>query len=162
MSASPSLPAVWLDPPIAAQIVLIAQSYQQILGQPLLAKIPHDVPDLIRALWSARQVIVAHGNQADPLFFFGNAAALRAFECDAASFTQMPSRLSAELALREERQSLLDRVSLHGFIRDYAGIRISALGRRFAIAHAHVWNLIDANGTNHGQAACFIAPNHGQ
>ena len=57
--------------------------------------------------------------------------------------------------LREERQALLDRVTAQGYIDDYAGIRISAKGRRFRIARAVVWNLVDAGGHCHGQAAMF-------
>ncbi len=158
MPAPPSLPAAWLQEPLMTKIAHIAHSYQRLLGKPLIPHTPKSITDIITALWSSPQVIVAHGTQTDPLFFFGNAAALRAFECDVASFTHMPSRLSAEMGLRAERQSLLDRVSQHGFITDYAGIRISASGRRFAIANAHVWNVIDKDGTRHGQAACFAAP----
>lgn len=99
--------------------------------------------------------MVAHGTQDDPVFFFGNRAALMAFESDVAAFNAMPSRLSAEAPLREERQALLDRVSAHGFIDDYAGVRISATGRRFRIENAIVWNLIDADGVRRGQAATF-------
>ena len=40
-----------------------------------------------------------------------------------------------------------------GFIRDYAGVRIAASGRRFRIDDAVVWNLVDADGVRHGQAA---------
>jgi len=46
-------------------------------------------------------------------------------------------------------------VRVSGIIKDYAGIRISATGRRFRIGQAIVWNLIDAAGTCHGQAATF-------
>ena len=51
----------------------------------------------------------------------------------------------------------LDRVNAQGFIDDYAGIRISAKGRRFRIGNAIVWNLIDADGVRRGQAATFAA-----
>jgi hypothetical protein len=50
---------------------------------------------------------------------------------------------------------LLERVTRDGFIADYSGIRIAASGRRFRIERAVVWNLIDADGTRHGQAATF-------
>jgi hypothetical protein len=46
-------------------------------------------------------------------------------------------------------------VGRDGFIDDYAGTRISATGRRFRIERAVVWNLIDAAGVRHGQAAMF-------
>jgi hypothetical protein len=94
------------------------------------------------------------------LFFFANRAGLAAFEIGIDEFLRMPSRLSAEPLLREERQRLLDRVSAQGFIADYAGVRISALGRRFPIARATVWNVSDDEGKSIGQAATFSAPPH--
>jgi hypothetical protein len=100
-------------------------------------------------------VIVAHGSGPDPVFFYGNPAALRLFEATFAQFTAMPSRLSAEPVLREERERLLARVRAHGFIDDYSGVRVSLSGRRFRIARATVWNLADATGEVHGQAATF-------
>jgi hypothetical protein len=57
--------------------------------------------------------------------------------------------------LRDERQRLLDCVSRHGIIHDYAGVRISASGRRFRILNAEVWNLTDEDGRAAGQAAAF-------
>ncbi|WP_254514669.1 MEKHLA domain-containing protein [Novosphingobium sp. G106] len=133
------------------RIALIATSFERLLGRSLVA--PGD--DVVTALWNAPDAVVAHGIEADPIFFFGNRAALAAFETDVVSFTALPSRLSAEAPQREERQMLLDRVSQDGFIDDYAGLRISATGRRFRIEQAIVWNLIDAEGIRQGQAATF-------
>jgi hypothetical protein len=147
----PPLPALYRQPDRAARIALVAQSHARLLGRPLV----ESGEDPVAALWASPFAIVAHGTEDDPVFFFGNAAALAAFETDADAFTRMPSRLSAEAPLREERQALLDRVTAHGFIDDYAGIRISARGRRFRIGPAVVWNLVDAEGLRHGQAACF-------
>lgn len=133
------------------RIALIAESFQRLLGRSLAG--PGE--DVVVALWEAPAAVVAHGVEADPVFFFANRAALLAFECDVATFTAMPSRLSAEAPLRGERQLLLDRVARDGFIEDYAGMRISATGRRFRIERAIVWNLIDDAGRSHGQAATF-------
>ena len=58
----------------------------------------------------------------------------------------MPSRLSAEQLLRDEREQLLARMSRDGLISDYNGVRISATGTRFRIERATVWNLIDKMG----------------
>ena len=66
-----------------------------------------------------------------------------------------PSRLTAEAPNREERARLLAAVTKHGFIDDYSGIRISKTGRRFRIAQATVWNLLDEKGNYAGQAAMF-------
>ncbi len=133
-----------------ARIRLIAESYERLLGRPLVQG-----PDTIQALWSAPGAIVAHGTEADPIFFFGNRTALRLFDMPFEDFTRLPSRLSAEPLLREERAALLERVSRDGFISDYAGVRISAKGARFRIERAVVWNLIDSTGMVRGQAAAF-------
>jgi hypothetical protein len=145
------VPPQYRRPETARRIALIAESFRQLLGRSLVA--PSD--DIVAALWEAPAVVVAHGIEADPVFFFGNRAALSAFECDVATFTVMPSRLSAEVPQREERQRLLDRVTRDGFIDDYAGVRISATGRRFRIERAIVWNLTDGDGLRRGQAATF-------
>lgn len=145
------IPEGYRTPGTARRIALVAESFARLLGRPLVD--PGD--DVVAALWHAPFAIVAHGIEADPVFFFGNRAALQAFEASVEAFTAMPSRLSAEAPLRGERQALLDRVSAHGFIDDYAGVRISARGRRFRIENAIVWNLIDADGLRHGQAAMF-------
>lgn len=136
------------------RIALIATSFRRLTGKPLVEA----CDDLLKALWDAPQAILAHGTEADPLFFFGNAVALAAFETTLEAFIGMPSRLSAEAPLREERQLLLDRVSAQGFIDDYSGVRISTTGRKFLITSATVWNLIDADGLVQGQAAAFVLP----
>ncbi|HEX5392003.1 MAG TPA: MEKHLA domain-containing protein [Rhodocyclaceae bacterium] len=132
---------------------LIVESYERLLGKPLLAASGES--DLWSTLWAAPRVVVAHGTQDDPIFFYGNRMALQRFEMDFAAFTQLPSRYSAEPLLREERARLLKRVTRDGYIDDYAGIRIASSGRRFRIEQAVVWNLVDAEGCIHGQAATF-------
>ncbi len=133
---------------------LIVDSHQRLVGRPLLAGPPADQV-VWRALWLAPRVVVAHGTQPDPVFCYGNRMALELFELDFAAFTALPSRLSAEPLVREERAALLERVNRCGFIDDYAGVRISSSGRRFRISMATVWNLIDAEGVHRGQAATF-------
>jgi hypothetical protein len=137
-----------------ARLGLIVGSFRRLLGRALIAENGGN-GDVLAALWNAPEAIVAHGTEPDPLFFFANRAALARFETTVTEFVGMPSRLSAEAPGREERQALLDRVARDGFIDDYAGIRISARGTRFAIRDAVVWNLIDEVGKYHGQAAKF-------
>jgi hypothetical protein len=67
----------------------------------------------------------------------------------------MPSRLTAEAPDRGERARLLAEVSARGYIDDYAGVRVSRSGRRFMIARATVWSLVDEAGRRRGQAATF-------
>jgi len=145
-----ALPPQFKTPELRRRIALIAESHERLTGRALV-----DAPDLADALWNAPLAVVAHGTEADPLFFFGNRAALTAFGASLDQFVGMPSRLSAEAPDRAERQALLDRVTAQGFIDDYAGVRVRLDGRRFRIENATVWNLIDAEGRRHGQAAAF-------
>jgi PAS domain-containing protein len=100
-------------------------------------------------------VVLAHDTQADPIFVYANKAAQDCFGYDWDEFRTLPSRLSAEAMLREERQRLLDSVRAKGFIADYGGVRIAKSGRRFRIKDVVVWQLIDTAGTVRGQAATF-------
>jgi hypothetical protein len=145
-----------MEPPaftavLRQRLTVLAESYGRLAGAPLV----EPGGDLAEALWRHSAAIVAHGTEEDPIFFFGNAAALAAFEIDFAAFTRLPSRLSAEPGLRAERDALLARVAATGMIRDYSGIRISATGRRFPIDQVVIWDLTDQAGIRHGQAAMF-------
>jgi hypothetical protein len=100
-------------------------------------------------------VLVSHGTEEDPVLNYGNAAALKLWEMSWEELTRTPSRLTAEAPNREERARLLAAVTKNGFIDDYSGIRISQTGRRFRIAQATVWNLLDEKGNYAGQAAKF-------
>jgi hypothetical protein len=133
------------------RIEAIASSYAALTRRSLTAS----AGDTATALWFAPEVIVAHGTQPDPIFFFGNRAALELFEMSFEQFTRLPSRMSAEPLAQAERARLLERVARLGFIDDYAGVRISATGRRFRIVGASVWNLTGADGNPAGQAASF-------
>jgi len=145
------LPLPYREATARAAIARIAASHLALTGRALVD--PGD--DAVAALWHAPMAVVAHGTEADPLFFFANRAALARFAMTADQFIGMPSRLSAEAPLRDERQALLERVTRDGFIADYAGVRIAADGTRFRIAAATVWNLVDPDGSVHGQAAAF-------
>ncbi|MEO7383479.1 MAG: MEKHLA domain-containing protein [Novosphingobium sp.] len=146
-----ALPNAYREPVAARRIARIAECHRRLTGRELV----RPDADLALALWQAPQVIVAHGTEADPLFFFANRAALDRFDTSLEAFLGSPSRFSAEEPLREERERLLERVSRLGFIDDYAGVRISSQGRRFRIEAATVWTLIDEQGAVDGQAAAF-------
>jgi len=144
-----------LPPVPLARLALLIDSHRRLTGRPL--PLGPDT-DPARALWASPVAVVAHGTQADPVFFYGNSLALRCFEIDFDRFARMPSRLSAEPMEREARDRLLARVRERGWVDDYAGVRVSATGRRFRIERATVWNLVDARGRHHGQAAAFPVP----
>ncbi|WP_244861802.1 MULTISPECIES: MEKHLA domain-containing protein [Pseudomonas] len=130
---------------------LLTGSYQRLVGQPL-------VPQGSDATWLYERApfcVLSHNTDADPRFIYANRAAQHCFDYDWVQFTQLPSRLSAEAPNRAERQSLLDRVHQQGYASGYTGIRISRTGRRFWIREGLVWQLQDAEGVIHGQAAVF-------
>jgi len=131
------------------RLALIVESHARLTGRPLLGE--------GEALWSAPFAVLAHGLEADPIFFYGNRQALQLFEVSAENLVRMASRLSAEAPGRAERARLLDQVARRGFIADYAGVRVATSGRRFRIEQATVWNLADASGQVHGQAAAFAS-----
>ena len=139
---------------LAARLQLLVDSYRRLTGRDLLVP---DTQPLPEAVWHAPRVIVAHGTESDPVFFYGNRLALAAFEMPYAAFVRLPSRFSAEPVNREERARLLERVARDGYIDDYSGVRIAASGRRFCINAATVWNLVDADGAVHGQVVTFSA-----
>lgn len=130
---------------------LIVESFARVTGGVLAPS----SGDPARALWSLPEAVVAHGTEADPVFFYGNRAALALFRLRAADFVRMPSRLSAEAGDRARRAELMARVARDNFVRGYSGVRVAGDGARFRIEDAIVWNLVDPRGAPRGQAATF-------
>lgn len=131
---------------------ILRNSYRHWTGHHLLDP-EIDGAEAVEKLNQAPFAIVSHGTEADPIFNYANRKALQLFEMTWEDFTALPSRLSAEPMVQEERDRLLLRVSSQGYIDDYSGIRISSTGKRFMIRHATVWNLLDEMGQPYGQAA---------
>lgn len=146
----------WQQPFVIAQTQLIVRSLKHWTGRDLLAGIGNlSGEELAEKIFHAPFVLVSHGTEADPVLNYGNQAALNLWEMTWEELTRTPSRLTAEAPNREERARLLAAVTANGFIDDYAGIRISKNGRRFRIAQATVWNLLNEQGNHAGQAATF-------
>ena len=108
-----------------------------------------------RALFYAPFVVLSHDSGRDPLLNYANEAGLHLFELTWEELIALPSRLTAEPLHRDQRARLLGRVTQHGYIEDYTGVRISRSGRRFLIEQATVWNVRDEQGAPYGQAATF-------
>lgn len=132
---------------------LLCTSFERLLGRPLLNPNPEDA-----SLMDAPFVVLSHTTDEDPVFNYANHTAMRLFEMPKEKILGMPSRFSAEPVHRDERARLLHEVATNGFIANYAGIRITATGRRFRVEGAVVWNLIDETGELRGQAATFDVP----
>jgi PAS domain-containing protein len=136
---------------VASFFALLTESYARLVGTPLL-------PPGRDATWLYREapfVVLAHGPDSDPHFIYANKAAQDCFGYSWEEFLALPSRLSAETQDQGERQRLLDQVQRDGFMSGYRGVRVAKSGRRFIIADGVVWELIDKQGTRHGQAATF-------
>lgn len=136
---------------------LIASSYRCLTGKELIPSVEVAAPALRRAMWELPRAIVAHGTEADPVFFYGNRLALQLFEMNFGEFVRLPSRLSAEAPAQEAREKLLAKVAQQGYVENYSGMRIAKSGRRFMITDCTVWNLADELGGYHGQSAVFVA-----
>jgi hypothetical protein len=135
----------------ASFFVLLTESYARFVGASL-------VPPGSDTTWLYREapfVVLAHGRDPDPRFIYANKTAQNCFGYAWEEFLALPSRLSAETQDQAERQRILDRVRRDGFMSGYRGVRIAKSGRRFIIADGVVWEMIDKQGTRHGQAATF-------
>ncbi|MEQ8232016.1 MAG: MEKHLA domain-containing protein [Gammaproteobacteria bacterium] len=108
-----------------------------------------------RAVYDADYALLSHGHGTDPCFDYANRTALALFELDWATLLATPSRASAEPGDQAAREAFMRAVREQGYASGYSGVRISARGRRFLIEDATVWNVIDVDGTYHGQAASF-------
>jgi hypothetical protein len=139
---------------LASHVALLRRSLRALAGRDLVPGDPSPEEAAAR-VYTAPFVVLSHDAGPDPVLTYGNRTALELFELSWDDLTRMPSRLTAEAPDREERARLLRRVAERGFIDDYAGVRVSATGRRFRISGATVWNLIDAQGRVCGQAATF-------
>lgn len=137
-------------------VQLLLDSFARLVGRELISR-EGTATEQAERLFRAPFVVASHGTEADPILSYGNAAALALWEMSWEEFTQTPSRLTAEPVHRDERAELLSRTRDHGFVDDYAGIRVSKTGRRFRIEQAIVWNLTATDGTLMGQAASFAS-----
>lgn len=143
----------WQSPAIASYSVLLADSYAHWMKQPLLKGCSRqELPD---ALFNAPFALVSHGVEADPIFRYANQTALKLWGMTWDEFTVLPSRLSAEPMVAEERQRLLDEATQKGYIDTYEGVRIAKNGSRFLIRDTVLWNVTDDHAVMHGQA-CVI------
>jgi hypothetical protein len=133
---------------------LLQESHTRLIGRPLITDQVSPAA-LGEAIFNADFVVLSSGTEPDPLFNYANRTALKLFELDWETLCGMPARESAESVHQDTRAALMQQVTDNGFIEDYSGVRISAGGRRFMIELATVWNVVDAAGRLHGQAATF-------
>lgn len=136
---------------LANHIALISQSFQKLLGYPILP----DTDKLAERLYNAQFVLLSHNTDPDPIFNYANAQGLQLFELNWQELITLPSRASAEATNQAAREKLMAEVTANGFMTGYRGVRVSKTGKRFEINNAIIWNLTDFSGIYQGQAACF-------
>lgn len=134
---------------LSAHAELLLGSYLQVTGGPLLEAADAE------ALYHAPFPVLSHNTAADPVLTYGNLAAQALWEMGWEQLTAMPSRLTAEPAHRQQRDAMFAEMRAKGFISNYAGVRISASGRRFEIRGAVIWPLRGPGGGKLGEAATF-------
>lgn len=146
--------ASWPDQALIHWSQLLLDSFRRWLGRDLIER--RGSPEAqAKALYHASFVVVSHGMEADPIFNYGNQAALALWEMDWEQFTQTPSRLTAEPVNQGERARMLAEAQERGFVTDYRGVRISGTGKRFLVEGAIVWSVVDESDRRRGQAATF-------
>ena len=135
---------------------LLLSSHQRLTGRSLTPSEFTDTDEAARWLYeSAPFGLLAHDTARDPAFVYANATAQKCFESSWEEFVGLPSRLSAIPAAQGDREAFVRSVTERGFASGYRGLRVAKSGRRFWIEDVTMWNLVDADGTCHGQAAVF-------
>lgn len=128
---------------------LLMVTFQRVTGRTLLEGANS------KALYHAPFPVLSHNTAEDPVLTYGNLAAQKLWEMDWDALTALPSRLTAEPAERGQRDAMFAEMRAKGFIENYAGIRVSASGKRFEIRNAIIWPLLAEDCTKLGEAATF-------
>lgn len=137
---------------VAQHIELLADSFERVVGRPLLAV---NGEERAKAIHEAPFVLVSHGTESDPILNYGNRLALELWEMSWEALTSTPSRLTAEPGRREDREKMMNSVRANGFVENYNAVRISHSGKRFRIEETVVWNVLTKDDVLRGQAAMF-------
>jgi len=144
----------WNNPKTIQWTQYLLDSYALLVKQELISR-DGTPTDQTERLFNSPFVVASHELQDDPVFNYGNQTALNLWEMDWNTFTQTPSRLTAEPVNREERARMLQQAKTQGYISDYRGVRISRTGKRFLVEKATIWNIQKPDGMALGQGATF-------
>ncbi|KAL6776381.1 hypothetical protein ACKKBG_A20915 [Auxenochlorella protothecoides x Auxenochlorella symbiontica] len=148
---------------VVAHSLLMAESYKRLLKKSLVPD-GIDTPATAEWLWYAPFALLCHDTRgAEPLFVYGNAAALELFETDWEGLQGVPSTRSAapDGEIQSERQAALARALEKGYVENYSGDRVGFRGARFRIEGATLFSVTSPTGTAFGQAAVLPSWSHG-
>lgn len=135
-------------------VQLLLDSFQKAVGRNLIVRTENPILDL-QFIENADFVLISHNNDPDPILTYGNPKALELWEMSWNEFTSTPSKETAEEENRRMREEMLEQAKVQGYFDNYEGVRVSKNGKRFRIKDALIWNLVDENGNQVGQAAVF-------
>ncbi len=133
-------------------VTRVAHAFARITGASLD---DGDPSDLGRRIWFGDFALLTHRGDTKATLNYGNQFALRLWECDWDTLTNMPSAATAPPDARAMRADMMDRVVQDGFVTGYSGRRISRTGKMFTIQGGIIWRLLDENGTDFGVGAIF-------
>ncbi|GBF89195.1 hypothetical protein Rsub_01912 [Raphidocelis subcapitata] len=149
-------PVQYADPEVSMLLLSICDSYWRAYKEVLM---PVELKQLPEAVYKAPFVCLAHNKfeegVSDPQFVYANRAALRLFEGTWDDIVGLPSRMSADDTVQEERNSLLQQAADSGAISNYEGWRRSLKGKRFKIRGVRLFNVKLLTGELYGQAVVF-------
>ena len=131
---------------------IVMESHEHLLGSPILVD-DNKFSSRSEALFNLRYAVLVHDTQPDPIFCYGNLAALKIFEYEWEGLLRVPSRKSAEQTEQSNRAKTMQKVQKTGYAESYSGVRVSSSGRRLLIQNTTIWNLIDTTQKPLGQAA---------
>ena len=107
---------------------------------------------------STRFNVLSHGNQSDPIYDYGNSAALATFGYTEEEFVALPSKYSASeiKGFRQEREEFLEELRQYGYGTLRNAVRVNKEGEMVKIENVLLWNVYDEeSGVRTGQAALF-------
>lgn len=131
----------------------VLAAFTRATGRDLAAEAGVDSAAPGQGFYFADFALLTHRGDADVMLNYGNALALKLWECDWADFTAMSSRETAPGEGRAAREAMMAQVAEKGFVSGYSGVRVSRSGRRFLIQDGIVWRLRDSDGAPFGVAA---------
>eukprot|EP00271_Cylindrocystis_brebissonii_P002248 TRINITY_DN12699_c0_g1_i1.p1 TRINITY_DN12699_c0_g1~~TRINITY_DN12699_c0_g1_i1.p1 ORF type:complete len:256 (-),score=42.92 TRINITY_DN12699_c0_g1_i1:548-1315(-) len=153
-SASPPPPPLpYLSGEVIMHSLAVIDSYFRATGKPIFPS-SVEISVAAKALWELPRVVVTQGTEEDPLYNYGNKAALDLFEMDWPTFT---SSVARKWAPEEEQtaHSELVKSAVQG-VQDIGGlVRVTSSGQTFKISQGAWWALTTLDGEPFGQGAVF-------
>ena len=136
-------------------VARVVEAFARVTAKSLVDEAGLDPDALGRSAYFGDFALLCHRGGADAVLNYGNAFALRLWQCDWSSFVTTPSAATTPMEVSGARDLLMQKVSRDNFVRGYSGERIDRTGRRFLIQDVTVWRLLDAAGNSFGMAAFF-------